>query len=196
MRPLVTIYMVAILAITAAGCGSQKSASAPTAPPTGATQTPASVGATQVPTPAATPTPTAAPKGPEIGKVGQKVTSAGISLTVHSVKRTSDSGNQLIVPKQGNEYLVVEVTIENESRETSPYNPLYFKVKDSDSFEYNVSLMPMIGNALKSGELAQGEKARGTVTFEIPKTVKGLVLSYQPLVILGGYQPIRIKLED
>jgi len=38
-----------------------------------------------------------------------------------------------------------------------------------------------------------GEKARGKVAFNIPDTAKGLVLTYQPIVIFGGYT-IKINL--
>ncbi len=140
------------------------------------------------------PKPTVAPMQPSYGTVGQKVTSAGVALSLAGVKRTSDSGNQFIKPKQGNEYVLAEVLIENVDRDTTPYNPLYFSVKDSDGFEYNASLM--VGdNGLKSGELAKGEKVRGIVSFEVPAKANGLVMTYKPLVILGGYDPIKFKLD-
>lgn len=205
----VVVVIVLIVVIAAASSGGQSGPKVEAiATPTAAAGTqakaqpvaetkPTSVpAATGVPAPAATkaPAPPATPKAPDHGTVGQKVTSAGVGLSVVNVKRTSDSGNQFIKPKEGNEYLIVEVVIENEGRDKTPYNPMYFKVKDGEGFEYNVTML-MLDNDLKSGELAQGEKARGLVPFEIPKTAKGLTMSYQPIVILGGYQPIKFKLD-
>lgn len=48
--------------------------------------------------------------------------------------------------------------------------------------------------SFKSGNLPKGDKVRGNVAFEVAPDAKGFVLTYQPLVILGGFQPIRIDL--
>ncbi len=128
-----------------------------------------------------------------IGKVGERVESAGTALTVNGVKR-ADRLSDLFTPKPGNVYVMVDVTIENVSREKAPYNPLYFKVKDEAGYEYDTTFAAPV-NSLKSGELAAGEKVRGVAAFEVPSSSKGLLLSYQPLVILGGYEVITIALE-
>jgi hypothetical protein len=125
--------------------------------------------------------------------VGQRIESAGIALTVNSVEKKGEL-NQFMKAKPERTYLIADVTLENATRERAPYNPLYFKVKDAEGYEYSGSA---IGDdkALKSGELASGERARGTVAFDVPSSAKGLVLSYQPLVILGGYEVLRVELE-
>ncbi len=127
-----------------------------------------------------------------IGKVGQRVESTGIALSVLKVQKRAKV-NEYIEPEAGNTYITVEVVIENTSRDETPYNPLYFKVKDADGFEHDVSLMGA-DPQLKSGNLRAGAKSRGFVTFEVPKIAKGLVMSYEPLVILGGYEPIEFNL--
>lgn len=48
---------------------------------------------------------------------------------------------------------------------------------------------------MKSGKLMKGDKARGNVAFEVKKGTTGWVVIYEPLVILGGYEPIRVSLE-
>ena len=147
--------------------------------------------ATSVAATATPPAPTEVPAA-GAGKVGQPQTAGGISLTVNKVSTTS-SINDFLKPKAGNFYLVVDVTIQNLDRDSAPYNPLYFKVKDADGFEYNMSVVaPDPG--LKSGALAKGDKVRGNVAFEVPKTANGFVLSYEPLVVLGGYTPIQVNL--
>jgi Domain of unknown function (DUF4352) len=129
-----------------------------------------------------------------IGHIGERVELAGVALTALKVKRQS-SVNEFLTPDEGNIYLAVEVIIENTAKEKAPYNPFYFKLKDQDGFEYTTSFAGVEPD-LKSGELRTGGKARGNVTFEVKKTAKGLVMTYEPLVILGGYEPIEIKLDQ
>lgn len=126
-------------------------------------------------------------------RVGQRVESGGIAVTVVGVQRAEALG-QFLRAKPGRTYVIADVLIESVSRDNAPYNPLYFKVKDSEGQEYNGSL---IGDdkSLKSGELPRGDKARGTVAFDVPTTATGLVASYQPVVLFGGYQTIRIALD-
>jgi hypothetical protein len=143
--------------------------------------------------PSATPVPpTSPPKPATIAKVGERVESAGIALTVNGVRR-ADAINQFVKAKPGRTYLIVDVVLETTGREKAPYNPFYFKLKDSEGFEYTAGIGP--DNSLKSGELAQGEKVRGAVAFDVPREAKALVLSYQPIVIFGGYQTLRVQLD-
>jgi hypothetical protein len=67
-------------------------------------------------------------------------------------------------------------------------------VKDSDGYEYNTTLFTR-EPSLKSGDLPKGDKVKGFVAFEVRSTSKGMVLSYEPLVLFGGYEPIRIALD-
>jgi len=195
MRRTLTCLLAAVFLLGSLGCASETKVQTLPTPTSGASaQAVAPTATSSAPTATKAPAPTPTPKQPDYGTVGQKMTSAGIGLSVLSAKRTSESGNQFIKPKQGNEYIVIEVVVENEGREKTPYNLMYFKAKDSDGFEYNTALVP-VDNLLKSGELAQGEKVRGTVWFEVPTTAKGLIVTYQPMVILGGYQPIKFKLD-
>ena len=86
--------------------------------------------------------------------------------------------------------MVVDVTIENVERDWVPYNPLFFTVRDSDGYEYVMDSEAsfMSPRPLRSGELARGDKVRGTVVFQVPKR-KGLLLIYK----IGDYQ-IRVRL--
>jgi hypothetical protein len=128
-----------------------------------------------------------------IGKVGDRVESAGVALTVLKVAKSPEAG-QFLKADPGKVYVLADVTIENSGRDKEPYNPLYFKVKDSSGFEYSSSITGP-DKALQSGELATGEKARGIVAFEVDEKATGLVMSYQPLVLAGGYEIIRVALD-
>jgi hypothetical protein len=178
--------LIAIVVIAAIGSARQSGqnvtpgAGAPTLTPRAATES-------------SKPTAKPEPKPAPVAKIGDRVESAGVAITVNGVQR-ADSVGQLLKAKPGRVYTVADVTIETTGREKAPYNPLYFKVKDSGGFEYNGSLLSG-ENSLKSGELEQGGKVRGTVAFDVPSEAKGLVLSYQPSVIFGGYQTLRIALD-
>lgn len=157
--------------------------------------------ATAAPVPTATPEPTAPPQptdtpeptaAPSSGKVGDRLEANGIALTAIKVDR-ADALSSFQEAKAGNTFVVVEVLIENVSAEKAPYNPFYFKVKDADGFEYNISINTG-EQALKSGELTKGDKARGTVAFEVKKDAKGLVLEYKPIVF-GNVDSIKVALD-
>lgn len=128
--------------------------------------------------------------------VGQVAERAGIAVTVNSVSDAANI-NDFMTPAEGFAYIVVDVSIQNVSREDgAPYNPLYFRVRDADGYEYSATLAAP-NPALSGGEadeLPAGETVRGNVAFEVRAGATGLVLSYQPLVLLSDFQPIRINL--
>lgn len=169
-----TIAIIALTALTLA-CGGGGSSSGNATPL-------ASGGSTQA---------TAVPAANAVGKVGERVEQGGIVLTVTKVEKT-DKLSDFQKAKDGSTFVVAEVLIENAGQDNAPYNPLYFKVKDSEGFEANASLG--VNSALASGELAKGEKARGMVAFEVKQAAKGLVLEYRPLVI-GSDTTIKVALE-
>ena len=127
------------------------------------------------------------------GSLWQRVERAGIALTAGPVERVKSIG-RFQTAGANNVYLVVEVLIENIDRNDAPYNPFYFKLKDSSGIEYSSSFTS-VEASLSSGTLYKGDKVRGKVTFEIRQSASGLILSYEPLVIFGGYDPIRIGID-
>lgn len=166
------------------------------ASPSAAAEPSPSPAASEAPTPE--PSPTSEPSqeptpAPQTAKVGDRVEAGDIALTANAVERVA-SLSQFQKAESGKTFVTVDVTIENVARESAPYNPLYFKVKDADGFEYNATLNTG-DQSLKSGDLKQGDKARGVVAFEVPESATGLIMSYEPLVVMGGYEAIEIALE-
>ncbi len=144
---------------------------------------------TNTPAPSDTPLP---PPTMNVGMIGERRESGGIALTVLGVSKMQSI--DYFTPESGNVFLVMEVVIENVSRDDeTPYNPLYFSVKDSDGFEANTSFASP-NPSLQSGDLPKGDKVRGYVAFEVRSSASGFVATYEPLVIFGGYEPIRINL--
>lgn len=209
-KVVIVIAVLFIIGICAAPFrGTQQQASAPVATqatgavslptampePTGLTEAPTAMPEpTAMPDPTVEPVPTAEPptQPPAMARIGDKAEANGMALTVVKVEK-ADAVGQFLKAQAGNTYVIAEVIIENVSADKSPYNPFYFKVKDADGFEYNVGLNTD-GQALKSGELSKGEKARGTVLFEVKKESKGMVLEYRPIVF-GSIDPIRVALD-
>lgn len=159
---------------------------APDAQPAAPTALPAMPDATPTPEP-----PTATP-APSIAQIGDRVEAGGIALTINSASTVSTF--DFMTAAEGKTYLVVDALIENISRDTAPYNPLYFSLKDADGFQYNSALLAP-DPSLKSGEIPAGDRVRGNIAFEIPVAATGLILTYEPLVILGGYQPLRVSVQ-
>lgn len=95
----------------------------------------------------------------------------------------------------GSTFLLVGVRIDNYGRSSAPYNPLYFSLKDSDGFEYNTTIYTG-SRGLSSGDIAKDEFVNGIIAFEVPKKATGLTLSYEPLVIAGGYDKLSIMLTE
>jgi hypothetical protein len=193
---LLVLLLIVVAAISPRGATSTSTASAPpTAAPATAQASAKPDAAPAAAQPAPTPKPVAKAEEKSVGaaSIGQRVESGGIALTVMGIQKT-DSLSQIMKAKPGRTFLVADVLIESVTRDNAAYNPVFFKVKDSEGQEYNGSLFGD-DKSLKAGELPKGDKVRGSVAFDTPSGATGLVLSYQPLVILGGYQTIRIALE-
>lgn len=124
-----------------------------------------------------------------LGQVGERVQSGGMAVTLNSVD-VATRIDDLWTPDSGNVFVIADVTIESVDREDGPYNPLYFKIKDQEGFEYTSSLFAP-DPSLSAGDLAPGERARGNVAFEVKQGAQQLVMSFEPIVIFGGYQTIR-----
>jgi len=134
--------IVLVVVVSLLGGGKEKAS--PVAQATVAAVQPVAAVATAKPQPSAAPTvaptvaPTAKPQAP-LAKVGQRVESSGIALTVNSVSQASELGS-IWKAKDGKTYVVVDVTLENANRDKAPYNPFYFKAKDADGYEYNAAM--------------------------------------------------------
>jgi hypothetical protein len=175
MRRLLSYGGAFVLTFLVLACGSGS--------PTGGGATPSGGSTTSAPEA------TAAPAGP--ARVGDRVESGGVTLTVVKVEKKAEL-SQFQKAKAGNTFVVAEVLLENVSADKAPHNPFYFRVKDADGFEYNTAIGA--DQSLQSGDLAKGDKARGNVAFEVKEASKGLVLEYKPIVI-GGGDAIRVALE-
>ncbi len=139
-----------------------------------------------------TPAPSAG--GPQIGKVGERVLSAGVAITVLDVTQVPRAS--FFLTGQESTYIDVEIIVENADFDGAlPYNPYYFKVVDENGNISNAALSS-IDVSLKTGDLARGEMVRGHIDFEVRSSAARLVLSFEPNIFIAGYQPVRINLNQ
>jgi len=100
-------------------------------------------------------------------------------------------GDKIFKPEAGKLWVAALVEIEGINPNGASYNPFFFKVRDEQGFEYNFAAFGK-EPALKSGnDLKPGQKVKGWMTFEVPKTAKALTLVYTP-GFLG--EPVEVAL--
>lgn len=113
--------------------------------------------------------------------VGQAIDFDSKKVTVTSVERNWQSGNQYITADSGNEYVKVQVSIENNSKAQISYNTFDWKMQDSQGVIKDIdSTTYTVDGGLNSGELAPNGKVSGFMVFQIPTNDSGLIISYSP----------------
>ena len=137
-----------------------------------------------------TPTPGDSGSTGETLAVGEAGESGDLTITLNSVRR---SASGLLSPDEGNEYLIVNLTVVNNTAEEQIVSSLLnFSVENpggqepSQSFATGVET-PLDGNVPANGELT------GEIGYEVPEGATGLVLVFDP--IFGGSE-LRWSLDD
>jgi len=116
---------------------------------------------------------------PATGGVDEDVESANYTLLVHGVQDPYQPGDEFYAPAAGNRWVVVDVSITNNSGESQQYFVFDFKLKDADNFEYDAGFADA-PQELDSGTLAAGDTLRGRIAFEVPETADITRLIYNP----------------
>ena len=114
----------------------------------------------------------------DIYSVGEEVKLNDNILVVNSVEKSA--GDEWDTPKEGNEYIIVTVTIRNDGKSEISYNPYDFDMQNSKG-QVTEQAFTIINTdtALSSGELVSGGEVSGTIVFEQPVGDPGLVLKYK-----------------
>lgn len=115
-------------------------------------------------------------------KVGQEVDldRVGLKVLVNEV-RDYESTNGLIQPRPGCRFLVLDVTLTNQSEETVSHSDLDFQLQDDKYRSYNVGLTDL-EPSLGYGTLQPGESVRGFLSFELPEGARPSTLVYRPVL--------------
>ncbi|MDR2748514.1 MAG: DUF4352 domain-containing protein [Bifidobacteriaceae bacterium] len=127
-------------------------------------------------------------------KIGDVISQNEKEITVKSVERNYNTGNEFVEPDSGTEFIKVDILIENKSDEKISYNVFDWQIQDSDGNieTYTDAIMAQPKNGLGSGELAKGGKKSGSIVFQVPKGDKGLILHYKSS--FWNNETIQIKL--
>src|SRR5690625_1774410 len=89
-------------------------------------------------------------------------------------------GDDFDKPKEGNEFVIVHVSIENNGDKEVSYNPLDFKMKNSNGQIEDTTFTTIDSDSsLSSGDLAPGGNVSGTLAFEQPIDDEELQLIFE-----------------
>lgn len=118
------------------------------------------------------------PQTKDFYKVGEAASVDGVSVTVTKVEKSN--GSDFDKPKDGMEFVIVNVQIKNGSKDKITYNPFDFKVQNSKGQITDETFSTAnTDTALQSGELAPNGSVQGSIVFEEPVNDSALVLQYQ-----------------
>ncbi|SQI03876.1 DUF4352 domain-containing protein [Clostridium perfringens] len=120
----------------------------------------------------------------ETFKVGDTIQTKDFKITINSVEK--ENGGEFVKPKDGNEFLKLDITIENISKEAQSISSvIMFKVVDKDGRAYNQAFTENQNGQL-DGEVGPGRKMTGEYVVEVPKGATGLQLEFDSSLLTGG----------
>lgn len=123
----------------------------------------------------------------------ETVTYKGVNYSITNV--TKSTGTEFDTPKEGHEYVIVTVKIENNSSEKISYNPYDWKMENSNGQEETTTFTTIDSDtALSSGDLNAGGVKEGTIAFEQPTEDNGLKLNYYANSVFDKEASFKIKL--
>lgn len=128
----------------------------------------------------------------DIAKIGEGLELDGVKVVVTKIEKSA--GDDWNKPKDGNEYVIVHLSISNISNEIKDYNPFNFKLQNGKGNRTDQAFATINQDTvLNSGELAAGGKVEGTIIFEAPKDDQNLVLIYESNMFTGNQGQISLK---
>jgi hypothetical protein len=175
---LIGALVVGMIAVLAAGLSGNKppASNVPqaTARPTTAAGTAPTVEANQ---PQATNT--TAPEAPTELTIGSTGDIDGVKVTLNEVRHETEG----IVPaKEGMEYVILNVTLENGTNKNQAFSTLLnMSLKDDTGQKYTDAFGAKKTDS-PGGQVVPGDKLRGEVAYEVPKTATGLRFIYAPFL--------------
>jgi preprotein translocase subunit SecF len=118
---------------------------------------------------------------PEFFKVGETAETKQVRATITRVEKSQ--GSQFNKPAEGNEFVLVYMTIENKSdKEIVVSSMLNFSayVDDNAINEDLGAITVKEGNKTMDGKVAPGKKLSGVLGYQVPKGWGKLEIVYQP----------------
>lgn len=142
---------------------------------------------------------------PVTGRVGQPTNIKWATFTVNSLRREA-TGN--LNPTAGNEFAIVNVTIENtngtDANGEAVSSLLMLELTDASgkSMQWapgakaNPLLDTVFQDTMKGQNLKKGEKITGEVGYEVPQGATGLVLKFKPDPLLDEKSVLEVSLDQ
>ncbi|KEI10513.1 hypothetical protein Z957_01905 [Clostridium sp. K25] len=131
---------------------------------------------------------------PKIFKVGDVIELKDLKVKVNKVYNVK--GNEFSKPKDGNEFIAVDCTVENISKEEKAVSSLaMFKVVDKDgrSCEYSLTGQTAANSGQMDGQIAPGRKLTGVYVVEVQKGTTGLELEFDNSFLLGEQVIVKLN---
>ncbi len=191
------LLLIAFLLLPALACGSEtpeKVGEVGEGTPTGETadEEPVATVADAEPEEATEPTsePTAEatePPAQTTFAVGDIIAMGDISMVV--LGWSQPTGDEFTQPEEGNRFVLVDVLFANTGDTADSLSSLLqMQLKDSTSMVYNPDLMATVAADVSSpeGEIAPGERLRGSVGFQTPQGVTGLQFVFDASMFGAG----------
>ncbi len=116
----------------------------------------------------------------KVYKVGQTASYKGYKIKVNSVSYSS--GNEYEQPDSGKQYVIVNVTITNDTDESQDYNPYDFKLNADGNNTDLDEIYTDVDNTLNAGSLDKGASVTGNMVGQASTSVSKLQLQYQTSV--------------
>jgi uncharacterized cupredoxin-like copper-binding protein len=106
--------------------------------------------------------------------IGQSVKLGKYQFTVHGTRKTQ--GDTISKPKQGQKFLLIYATVENQGQKTEPVSSVVlFALTDSTGKEYERVITTEAQGSLDTN-LDPGKQLKGEIAFEVPQDAKDLLL--------------------
>ncbi|EJP6471726.1 DUF4352 domain-containing protein [Clostridium sp. L74] len=127
-------------------------------------------------------------------KVGDVVELKDLKVTVNKVYNVA--GDEFNKPKDGNEYIAADITLENTGKEEKAVSSIMmFKIVDKDGrqCEYSITGLAAAKAGQMDGTLGAGRKMTGAYVVEVPKGTTGLELEFDSSLLLGGQVIVKLN---
>jgi hypothetical protein len=218
------ILTLAVMALSLVGlyaCGGASPTASPVPPtvvllspttnaPPNAPATPTTAAISTAPAEAATPagqpttnTSTGSGSGHLVsGKIGDALTLDNATLQVTSVRRSSGG---FVRPANGNEYVILTVTVTNKGTQDLPILSLsYFGLTDGSGNQHGVSVTADYSSpssdfdSVADGNIKAGSSVSGEIGFQVKQGDKNLTLTFWPAFSsdIGTTDSITVKIDQ
>lgn len=130
----------------------------------------------------------------KIFKVGDVVQLNDFKVTVNKVYTVK--GDDFAKPKDGNEFVAIDCTVENISdKEQVVSSIVMFKVVDKDgrACEYSLTGQTAANAGQLDGNIGPGRKLTGVYVVEVPKGTTGLELEFNSSLLTGGQVIVKLN---